>query len=111
MASPFLRVLENEVQIAALSFMAVVYAVRLVWLFRFKYAGERTYPAGSEKAGIAYSLANIGMPWAMESTRKKPFFYLQFVIFHVGVAAGIAATYIIPYAPRLFESRAAVRSF
>lgn len=109
--SRFLRVLENEVQIAALLFMATVYLFRLMWLFRFKPSRERTFAKGSAKAGINYSLLNVGMPWAMESTRKKPWFYAQFVIFHVGVAAAIAATFIIPYFPRFFEIRVAVLSF
>jgi nitrate reductase gamma subunit len=109
--SHFLRILENEVQIAALAFMATVYAIRLAWLFRFKSSRERTYAAGSERAGIAYSLLNVGMPWTMESTRKKPLFYAQFVVFHIGVVLGITATFIIPYAPRLFEIPAVVRLF
>jgi nitrate reductase gamma subunit len=109
--SPFLHTLENEVQLAALAFMAVVYAVRLAWLFRFKSSRERTYAAGSERAGIAYSLLNVGMPWTMESTRKRPFFYAQFVVFHIGVLLAIAATFIIPYAPRLFEIPAVVKLF
>jgi nitrate reductase gamma subunit len=109
--SPFLHTLENEVQLAALAFMAAVYAVRLAWLFRFRSSRERTYAAGSERAGIAYSLLNVGMPWTMESTRKRPFFYAQFVVFHVGVVLAIGATFVIPYAPRLFEIPAVVRLF
>jgi nitrate reductase gamma subunit len=109
--SHFLHTLENEVQIVALAFMATVYAVRLIWLFRFKSSRERTYAAGSERAGIAYSFLNVGMPWTMESTRKKPLFYAQFVVFHIGVVLGITATFIIPYAPRLFEIPAVVRLF
>ena len=88
--SPFLRVLENEVQIAALLFMAVVYVLRLVWLFRFRSAPERTYAAGNAGAGVALLMLNVAMPWAMESTRRKPLFYVQFVIFHIGVALAIA---------------------
>jgi len=41
----------------------------------------------------------------MESTRQKPWFYVQFVVFHLGVAAAIAATFIIPYRPALFRVR------
>ncbi|HVP91427.1 MAG TPA: hypothetical protein VMS75_09435 [Terriglobales bacterium] len=109
--SGHLRLLENEVQIAALLFMAVVYSFRLLWIFRFRARRERTFPAGSEAAGIRYSLLNIMMPWAMESTRKRPWFYVQFAIFHLGVVAAIAATFIIPYAPRVFEIGAVVRAF
>jgi nitrate reductase gamma subunit len=109
--SPTLRVLENEVQIAALLFMAIVYVARLAWLFRFRSAPERTYPAGSASVGVAVSMMNVAMPWAMESTRKKPLFYVQFVVFHVGVVLAIAATFIIPYWPQLFERTVVVRVF
>jgi len=109
--SPFLRVLENDVQIAALLFMGVVYVLRLLWLFRFRSAAERTYAAGNATAGVALSMLNVALPWAMESTRKKPLFYVQFVVFHVGVVVAIAATFIIPYRPALFEIAAVVRSF
>ncbi|MGB8951210.1 MAG: hypothetical protein WCC06_00890 [Candidatus Aminicenantales bacterium] len=109
--SNFLHVLENEVQIAALIFMGTVYVFRLIWLFRFSFQKERTYPAGDERAGIFYSLMNVAMPSAMESTRRKRGFYAQFVIFHVGVAAAISATFIIPYGPALFEVAIAVWLF
>ncbi len=109
--SELLRVLENEVQIAALLFMAAVYTARLVWLFRFRSAPERTFPAGNAKAGVALSTLNVTMPWAMESTRKNPAFYAQFVLFHVGVVLGIAATFIIPYRPELFTITPVVLTF
>jgi nitrate reductase gamma subunit len=109
--SESLKLLENDVQIAALLFMGVVYTFRLIWIFRFKFRRERTLRAGSEGAGVGYSMMNVAMPWAMESTRKWPWFYAQFVVFHLGVLAAIAATFIIPYAPGLLEVRAVVRSF
>jgi nitrate reductase gamma subunit len=51
------------------------------------------------------------MPWAMESTRKRPLFYIQFVLFHLGVIFAIGATFIIPYWPQLFTIEAVVRGF
>jgi uncharacterized membrane protein YeaQ/YmgE (transglycosylase-associated protein family) len=54
---------------------------------------------------------NIAMPWAMESVRKKPGFYVQFVIFHVGVFSAIIATFIIPYWPNVFKIKAVVILF
>ena len=109
--SSLLETLENEVQIAALLFMAAVYVLRLAWLFRFESRKERTFAEGKEAAGIGRSLLNIAMPWAVESARKKPGIYLQFVIFHLGVAAAITATFIIPYAPGVFKITAVVRIF
>jgi nitrate reductase gamma subunit len=109
--SPLLRLLENEVQIIALLFMVMVYFFRILWILRFQPTWERTRAAGREKEGIAYSLLNIAMPWSMESVRRKPGFYIQFVIFHLGVAAAIAATFIIPYRPGVFRLRAVVLFF
>jgi len=109
--SDFLRTLESEVQIAALAFMALVYFGRLIWLFRFKTRKDRTFAAGGEAGGAGFSLMSVAMPWAMESTRKRPGFYAQFVVFHLGITAAIAATFIIPYAPRLLEVRAVVLLF
>lgn len=109
--SETLRVMENEVQIAALAFMAFVYVLRVVWLMRFRRARERTFAEGNASRGAGLSLMNIALPWAMESTRRKPFFYLQFVIFHLGITAAISATFIIPYHPEFFEKPLAVRGF
>ena len=109
--SELLKFFEDELQIAALTFLGVVYIIRLIWLFRFKSAREKTLAAGSSQRGAVLSLINIALPWAMESIRKRPGFYIQFVIFHLGVTAAISASFIIPYAPALFESRAVVLIF
>jgi len=101
--SEFLKILENEVQLVALAFMGTVYCLRLLWMFRFKAPNDFTQAVGSSQVGIAYSMMNVAMPWAMESVRRNRSFYLQFVIFHIGVIAAISATFIIPYWPQLFE--------
>ncbi len=109
--SDFLYLLENEVQIAALSFLVLVYFLRLIWLFHFRPMTERTFPAGNPRRGAAMSLMNAAMPWAMESTRKRPGFYAQFALFHLGVTVAIGATFIIPYRPWWFDHTVIVRLF
>ena len=109
--SPLLHFIEDKLQIAALFFMVSVYIIRIFWLFKFRAVRERSLPEGKAGAGIGYSLLNIALPWAMESTRKNPWFYLQFVVFHLGVTAAISATFVIPYAPRWLEPRAVVTAF
>lgn len=93
---------EHTLQEVALLIMALVYTTRIIWLLRFKPFVERQDSSASggkaDPAGIAYSLANIAMPWAMESTRRNLFFYCQFVLFHLGVTAAIVLSFIIPYA-------------
>jgi nitrate reductase gamma subunit len=102
--SDFLYFSQHRLQEAALGIMACVYTVRLIWLFRFKLGKERQATTARRNTdrgrGATYSLFNIAMPWAMESTRTKPLFYLQFMIFHAGVIAAIALSFIIPYWPQ-----------
>jgi nitrate reductase gamma subunit len=110
--SEMLHFSEHTLQEVALVFMALVYTMRIVWFLRFKAGGERQAPTGSSTTtpaiGILYSWANIAMPWAMESTRKKLFLYVQFVVFHLGVTAAIALSVIIPYASGLLRGTALV---
>ncbi len=82
---------------AALAFMALVYAGRLIWLFSWKAGRDRQYATGRGSSGLAvpaYSLLNVAMPWGMESTRKGYTFYVSFVVFHLGVTAGIFLAFV-----------------
>ncbi len=102
MMSNLLHFAEHTLQEIALVFMALVYIARLTWLLRFKAGKERQAATGrgdtNPRKGFIYSWANIGMPWAMESTRTQFFTYVQFVIFHLGVVLAILLSFIIPYA-------------
>jgi nitrate reductase gamma subunit len=111
--SETLRFVSKDLQIMALTFMGLVYLLRLRWLLHFKAGRERQAPTGlpdtSAFKGVIYSWGNIAMPWAMESTRQKLFFYAQFVLFHLAVAASIAMSFVIPYAPSLIRPMVLVR--
>lgn len=110
--SEALHFAEHTLQEVALVFMATVYCIRIWWLLHFKGGKERQAPTGKGSVkpteSVVYSWANIVMPWGMESTRQKWFLYLQFVVFHLGVTAAIALSFIIPYGPSLLESSALV---
>jgi nitrate reductase gamma subunit len=105
--SDLLHFSEHTLQEIALIFMATVYTIRVVWFLRFKAGKERQAPTAPQgvvkRKGIIYSWANIAMPWAMESTRTQPFFYIQFALFHIGVTVAIALSFVIPYAPGLLD--------
>ncbi|MEJ2110343.1 MAG: hypothetical protein P8Z37_10600 [Acidobacteriota bacterium] len=113
--SELLQFSENELQEYALLIMACVYTLRIIWLLHFKAGRERQAATGqfrtTKAKGIVYSWMNIAMPWAMESTRRKSFFYFQFVVFHLGVVAAIGLSFVIPYAPGLLDSGAVVVAF
>jgi len=111
----FLHFSEHRLQELALGLMAIVYCIRIAWFLSFKPGRERQGQTGAPDTtpvkGVLYSWAIIAMPWAMESTRKRFFLYLQFVVFHLGVAAAIVLSFIIPYGPALLESRWVVLAF
>lgn len=106
--SEFLHFSEHRLQELALIIMAAVYTLRIRWLFKFKGGRERQAPTGlsgtSPRKGILYSWGTIAMPWTMESTRTKFFFYLQFAFFHIGITLAILLSFLIPYAPSFLTS-------
>jgi len=89
----------------ALVAMAIVYTLKIRWLLSFNLGKDKSAPGNpgqsNKQRGARYSLWNVAMPWSMESTRKpKGFiFYLSFVIFHLGVVAGITLAFISTIAP------------
>lgn len=105
--SDALHFASDRLQVIALLFMAIVYLLRIRWILKFPAAKERQAPTGQGEIqptrSILYSWMNVGMPWAMESTRRNFFLYLQFVVFHLGVVAAIGLSFVIPYAPGLLE--------
>jgi nitrate reductase gamma subunit len=106
--SDLLYFTEHTLQEVALGIMAIVYTLRIRWLFSFKGGRERQAPTGASdtnpRKGFIYSWAAVAMPWTMESTRTKKFFYAQFIIFHIGVTLAIVLSFIIPYAPSLLAN-------
>jgi nitrate reductase gamma subunit len=115
-ADALLHFSEHRLQEVALAFMAVVYILRLRWMFSFKFGKERQAFTGkgsedNRKRAIAYSMFNAAMPWAMESTRKNFLFWVQFILFHLGVTFAITLSFIIPYLPGLLEPTWVVRVF
>ena len=110
--SPLLKFAEGTLQEVALVFMVGVYITRLIWLHKFKAGADKSAPAGTDytspRKGMFYSWGTIFMPWAMESTRRDIFLWVQFGIFHVGVTASLGMSFLIPYAPGLMKIPAVV---
>lgn len=91
-----LRFLMEEVQYMALSFMGLVYLAKVIWFLKKPTVTDKALLKGDPLKGAALSMANIFMPWAMESTRVHLFFYLEFAVFHVAVALTILSTFLVP---------------
>ena len=61
----FVKVLEDEVQIVALSIFALMYVARLLWLRSLRQPLEKMEPKGSARKGILLSFGSVLMPWTM----------------------------------------------
>ncbi len=94
-----LYILEEPVQYIALSFMALMYIIKISTLLKKPFPAERAELKGDRVRGSIHSLFNVLRPWDMESTSKNLYFYTEFMIFHIAVALAIGATFIIPLAP------------
>ena len=97
----FVKVLEDEVQIAVLAAFALMYLARLVWLKSLRAPMETAAPKGSARRGILLSFGSVFVPWSMESTRKHIAIWVEFALFHIAVAIAIGATFVHPYAPQV----------
>jgi nitrate reductase gamma subunit len=109
--TPLTRALMDQVQLMALAFMAVVYVLKVRWLLQFRAPSERTPARGDEARGVRYAMATIAMPWELPSTRVQWLRWVEFAVFHVGVAAAIGLTFVMPYWPRLVGGSAFVIGF
>ncbi len=99
------RWIMDQTQLIALGFMALMYTIKIFWILKRKPMKERTPARGNESAAIRYAYMTLAMPWELESMRKHPMRYIEFVIFHIGVAVAIGATFVLPYAPWLLGHR------
>ena len=80
--------------------LVVLYLLRLAVLLRRRRARDlASNPKGSVWRGTLDALVTIVAPWKMESTRKHWMRYVEFVVFHAGVFANIALSFVIAYAP------------
>ncbi len=84
------------------SILVGLYLLRLFSLMRRRMAQDRSPdPKGEILKGVGQAFLTIVMPWKMESTRKHWTRYLEFVLFHLGVLANIAASFAVTYVPDL----------
>jgi nitrate reductase gamma subunit len=96
-----LYILEEPVQYICLTFMALMYAIKISQLLKKPFPPERAELKGDRISGALLSLTNVLRPWDMESTEKNLYFYSEFMIFHIAVALTIGSTFLIPLVPHL----------
>jgi nitrate reductase gamma subunit len=95
----FLHFVEYELQIIALSWMAILYAVKAFQLSRLPMVWEKAPKKGNSALGVMHTYTAIFMPWSMESSKKHFWRWLEFGIYHIGAGVAILNTFTLPFAP------------
>ncbi len=98
-----LQFIEYELQAIALTFMGVVYLIKIIQLSRLPMPWERGTKAGNPKKGVIHSYGSIFMPWSMESSRKHGWRWMAFGLYHIGALVAIINTFTLPFAPQLMS--------
>ncbi len=94
-----LHFVEYPLQIAALTWMAVLYTVKAVQLSRLPMPWDQAPGRGDRAAGIRRSYAGIFLPWTRESSKNHLWRWFEFGAYHVGAAVAIFITFSLPFAP------------
>ncbi|MDI6894613.1 MAG: hypothetical protein QME70_08400 [Bacillota bacterium] len=98
-----LSIVENEVQIVALTLFALLYALKLRWLLSRPTVRDFAHPKGSEGPGVAAAFSIMFRPWAMPSTRQHWLRWLEFGLLHLGVGTAIGYSFLIPYVDGILQ--------
>lgn len=100
-AEKFLHFAEFELQIIALSFFALMYAIKAWTMARLPLKWENAPAKGSPGAGVAYSYAATVVPWMMSSATQHWTRWLEFGLYHIGAGLAILSTFTLPFAPAI----------
>ncbi len=101
MEDSFLSFVKFDLQIIALSWLALAYLIKIYQILRLPRPREVAPGMGSQELGVIYSYATLFLPWSMESTRRHLWRWVEFAIYHLGAGAAILATFTIPFAPSI----------
>lgn len=95
----FVHFVEYELQIIALAWLFVLYAIKILQLLRLPMLREKGPGKGSAVSGALRSYANLFLPWSMESSKKHFWRWVEFGAYHVGAGIAILNTFTSPFAP------------
>jgi MFS family permease len=95
----FVHFAEYELQIIALTWMFVLYAIKVFQLSRLPMLRENAPRKGSAVAGALRSYSSMFIPWSMESSKKHFWRWVEFGAYHVGAGIAILNTFTSPFVP------------
>ncbi len=92
------RFAELELQIIALSWLVVLYIIKIYQLARLPMPWEKGPIRGNAISGILRTYSNIFIPWSMESSKKHFWRWVAFGTYHVGAGIAILTTFTSSFA-------------
>jgi nitrate reductase gamma subunit len=92
---------EWDLQIIALSFFGIMYAIKAWTIARLPMSWEKAPAKGSAGRGVAYSYAATVAPWMMSSSTQHWTRWLEFGLYHIGAGLAILSTFTLPFTPQL----------
>ena len=90
---------EYDLQIIALAWLVALYAIKIFQYLRLPSVREKAPSRGSASGGVLHAYGAMFMPWSMESSRKHPWRWLEFALYHIGAGAAILNTFTMPFVP------------
>jgi hypothetical protein len=100
-AEELLHFAEFDLQIIALSFFGLMYAIKAVTMARLPMRWDNAPAKGSPGSGVAYSYAATVVPWMMSSATQHWTRWLEFGLYHIGAGLAILSTFTLPFAPQI----------
>lgn len=101
---PLTKMLMNQLHYGALVFMVVAYAIKIKQLLNKPAISEGTPARGDHALAIRYAYMTLAMPWEIEGQKKNMFHYVEFVFFHLAMAAGIGFAFVTPMAHEMMKN-------
>ena len=101
LSAGFVHFVEYELQVIALAWLGILYALKIFQLSRLPMFREKAPPKGSASAGVLRSYSNMLIPWSMESSKKHFWRWVEFGAYHVGAGVAILNTFTSPFAPSM----------
>ncbi|MFC1943195.1 hypothetical protein ACFLWO_01260 [Chloroflexota bacterium] len=92
---------EYELQIIALSWMAVMYIIKSFQLSRLPVSREMGPQEGKASSGVLATYTRMFIPWSMESSKHHFWRWLEFALYHIGAFIAILNTFTTPFAPSM----------
>lgn len=98
MATTLLFVLGHYVQPLAIAVFVLLYSIKLKTLLGHKRAADLVKGKGSVRRGLLMAFSLMFRPWAMESTRRHWFRWIEFGFLHVAIGLAIFYHLFLPFA-------------